>query len=288
MTDIIEENAQSAETPEEDVVPAPSAPPHALVIYPNPEKPTRERLGPEPYMPYAGSRILLSAMPNCGKRNLILNIIHRIVPKPSHCHIVHCNTDTNEYDCLANWDIPMTIYEPSDFPTLENIIHPDEEDEADDAASDADGSDGGCAQEEPDEHCCLQSAPRSGPIVIVDECPTDSLGRIGAHRLERLVNHICTHKNTTLMCSIQSMINIPCKARRGFNHIVLWKQADADVNRLSAERAAISNEMLDDLFGLCQSRHDFIWIDLDEQIDSKWRFRLNFIEPIIINRLEAE
>lgn len=244
-----------------------------IIIFPNPEKVCKVRLGMEDYMPNSSSRILLSAMPNCGKRNLILNIIHRMVPKPSVCHIVHCDPLTIEYDCLSEMGIPVIMYEPTDFPTLANIENPFGDDSELDSDDDSDVG---------------KEIKFDNPLVIVDECTQDQLGKLGCHRLERMVNHICTHRNTTLICSIQSLLNLPPKARRGFNHLVLWKQADKDVNRMSAQRASIEPEMLADMFELCNSKYDFIWIDLDQPHDSKWRYRLNFYEPIIIDRLNCE
>jgi hypothetical protein len=254
-----------------------------LIIFPNPEKNGRIRLGPEEYMPYSSSRILLSAMPNCGKRNLILNIIHRMSPPPSACHIVHCDPLTIEYDCLADMGIQTYMYDPTDFPTLHNIVKPEDND----SAAESGGESGGDEAPPAGEGISTAAAdePRlANPVVIVDECTQDQLGRLGCHRFERLVNHVCTHKNTTLLCSIQSLLNLPPKVRRGFNHFALWKQADKDVNRLSAQRANVPPEMLDDMFELCKNRYDFIWIDLDATHDSPWRFRLNFYEPITIER----
>lgn len=250
------------------------------IIFPNPEKGERRRLGPEPYMPYSSSRILLSAMPNCGKRNLILNIIYHMNPLPTVCHIVHCDPLTVEYDCLGEMGIKVIMYDPSDFPTLKNIEEPEETDS--DNSEDSEN-----AAESADENEEKENKKATSPqntLVIVDECTADQLGKLGSHRLERMVNHICTHRNTTLICSIQSLVNIPPKARRGFNHLVLWKQADKMVNQMSALRASISNDMLEDLFRLCESKYDFIWIDLDESHDSPWRYRLNFYEPITIVR----
>lgn len=247
-------------------------PTDGLVIFPNPEKSNRFKLGDEEFMPMSSSRILLSAMPGCGKRNVILNIIYRMKPKPTHVHLVHCDPSTIEYDCLGDLGIPFSIYSPSEFPTLENIENPnggelgDPDDE--DAEEDAD-----------DDKPIL-----SNPLVIVDECTHDQLGTHGSSRFERMVNHVCTHRNTTLICSIQSLINIPPKARRGFNHLVLWKQADKSVNQMAAVRAGVPYDMLCDLFELLKTKYDFIWIDLDQDIDNPWRFRLNMISPISIIR----
>jgi hypothetical protein len=257
-----EEPQQSKHTPLED---------DTIVIFHNPEKENRRRLGKAEYMPNSSSRILLSGPPDSGKRNVILNVIHRMDPPPDVIHIVHCDPDTIEYDCLNDLGIPVLMYEPSDPPSLKNIEHP--------FGSGENNEEGDKLAEDPESES--EDQPKVlNTVVIVDECPVDVLGKVGASRLERLVNHVCTHRNTTLICSIQSMLNIPPKARRGFNHIALWKQSDKTVNQMAASRAGIPYEMLDVMFNLCTSKYDFIWIDLDSPQDSSLRYRLNFVSPI--------
>lgn len=228
-----------------------------LIIFPNPEKKGLTRLGMEEYMPNTTSRILLSAMPGCGKRNLIFNILHRMKPPPSCVHLVHHDSDTIEYDSISqDMGIPLIIYDPENIPTMNNIENPFDD-------------------EEPDK--------LSNPLIIVDEVTSDSMGKLNTHRFERLVNHCCTHKNATLICSIQNLMNIPPKVRRGFNNFAIWKQADKKLNQLIADRCSISLDTLNDMFELCNDKYDFIYIDLDKNHDSPWRYRLNFIEPILIN-----
>lgn len=243
----------------------PSPPSDALVIYDNPEKRGIARLGLEEYMPNSTSRILLSAMPGCGKRNLIFNILHRMVPPPSRVHLVHNDIHNQEYLPILDMGIPIYVHSPDQFPTLWSIDHPEGE-----SSDDEDGKGAGVKK------------PLDNPLIIVDEVTTDALGKEGSHRFERLVNQGCTHKNATLMCSVQSLMNIPPKARRGFNQFALWKQADKQLNRLVADRASIRAEVLEDLFELCKDKYDFIYVDLDAPHDSQWRYRLNFIEPITI------
>lgn len=240
---------------EDQVVNTLCPPSDTLIIYENPEKKGKVRLGSEVYMPNATSRILLSAMPGCGKRNLIYNILHRMKPPPSVVHLVHHDPHCTEYNSIINMGIPLLMYSPDNFPTLSNIDNPFEDE---------------------------NTLPLQNPLIIVDEITNDSLGKIGSHRFERLVNHACTHRNATLVCSIQSLMSIPPKARRGFNHFALWKQADKQLNKLVADRASIKPETLEDMFELCKDKHDFIYVDLDAPHDSEWRYRLNFIEPITI------
>lgn len=231
-----------------------------LIIFSNPEKKGTTRLGVEEYMPNATSRILMSGMPGSGKRNLIFNIIHRMRPPPSCIHLVHHDPETIEYNAVNDMGIPLLIYDPEDMPTMQNIENPFDEDPA---------------------------PSLNNPLIIFDEITTDSMGKKGTHRFERLVNHTCTHKNATMICSIQSMMNIPAKARRGFNHFALWKQADKLLNKLIADKASIRPETLEDMFELCKDKFDFIYIDLDSPHDGEWRYRLNFIEPISIVPIES-
>ena len=252
-------------------------------IYDNPEKKLPRRLGDEPYMPLSTTRLLLSGLPGCGKRNLIMNIVDRMDPAPSCIHIVHCDPETTEYDNLALLGCPVYTYSPYDFPTFENIVKPDGDDSGSDEGNGAENvgsgeeDDAGSGEVEGD------VKPKKGsPLVIVDEITSDTLGPEGRSRFERLVNHGCTHGDTTLFCSIQSLINLPAKVRRGFNHFALWKQNDISLNRMVSTRCGIKPELLDRLFDLCEDKRDFIYIDMDEGPLSNMRYRLNWMSPIEI------
>lgn len=266
-----------------------------LIIYENPEKLNKRRLWEHESAPYNSSRICLSAMPGCGKRNLILNIVNRLQPKPKVIHVVHCDPNTIEYDCLGELGIPIYIYTPEDFPTLSNIIEPEQKESESDSDS-ADPTDASETPEQADETESSEDAEdtvllekneeKDGrcSVVIVDECPADALGKVGNHRMERLINHISTHYDTLVICSIQNLINMAPAVRRGFNHHCLWKQSDAHANQYAATRAGIPIQMLTDMFELCKSKHDFIWIDLDNHADSQWRYRLNMLYPIYLSQ----
>jgi len=94
------------------------------------------------------------------------------------------------------------------------------------------------------------------------------------------VNHVCTHKNTTLLCSAQSAASIPPAVRRGFNHFALWKQPDEMLNGILARRTSMTIDILNDLFELLRDPHEFIWIDMDSPFDSDWRYRVSMMSPI--------
>lgn len=259
----------SPEAPPEPVPALDRMPPNGvLMIYPNPEKKAATRLGQDEYMPMITSRILFSGPPGSGKRNAMLNLVARIVPPPSVCHLVHHDPTTEEYDILGEWGIPVVMYGPHDFPTLKNIEDPQLGDgltDGEDSSSDGEKT---------------KNKALANPLVIVDEVTSDLLGKKGCSRFERMVNHACTHRNTTLLCSIQSAASIPPVVRRGFNHFVLWKQPDEMLNGILARRSSITPAILNDLFMLLQDPHEHIWIDLDSPIDSDWRYRIGMMEPI--------
>lgn len=246
------------------------------VIFENPEKKDRRRLGPWVYMPYSTSRILLSGLPGVGKRNLILNMIHKMDPYPSCIHVVHIDPLTSEYDALGELGIPVLIYSPEDFPTAGNIEEPEEESGEGEESGESEGSEG------------EEKKKVGSPLVIVDEITTDQLGRVGAARFERLANYVCTHRDTTLICSIQSMMSIPAKVRRAFNHFALWRQNDGILNKMIAGRCGVGMDFLEDLFSLCKNKHEFIYIDLDEGPDSVNRYRLNWMYPIVVSEGVSE
>ncbi len=252
-------------------------PSDVMAIYPNPEKKGPIRLGREEYMPLVTSRILLSGPPGSGKRNVILNLIRRMLPPPNVVHLVHHDPNTEEYDILTDWGMDVLTYGPHDFPTLDNIDNPHGDVPAEDTnkgGGDDDGENSEGTEAEPDKPVL------SNPLVVVDEVTSELLGKKGCSRFERMVNHVCTHRNTTLLCSIQSAASIPAQVRRGFNHFGLWKQPDEMLNKILARRTSITPAVLNDLFMFIRDPHEFIWIDLDSPIDSEWHFRHGFMSPI--------
>lgn len=275
----------------------------AMIIYENPEKKLRRQLGDGEYMVRTSDRILISGMPGSGKRVLILNIINRIKPKYLKAiHIVHSDPNTIEYDCLSDIGVPIYMYAPEDMPTIENIEHPDGSDAENEEAEDGESGSGSDLEEskmeekegkdeklsEKEENSEEEEELKTDSVIIIDECPTHTLGKTGRHRMERIVNHCATHKNCLVLCSIQNLTNLPPNCRRGFNAYALYKQADSQCNHMAAQRSGITPDMLMDMFCLCPTKHDFIFIDLDREKDDPMRFRLNWFYPITIESAEAE
>jgi len=244
-------------------------PDNTLMTFQNPDKQVTRRSGTGEYMPQWPFRLLVCGPPNSGKRNMLLNVIYKLKPPPSAFHIIHYDSETTEYNDLQQFGVPIYYYDPKDFPTIDNLANPDPPEEVDTLDV-----------EESFAEVLDNINFGSDPLVIIDEVTKDILGKEGTSRFERLMNFGSSHKNTTVLCSIQSIVNLPPNCRRGFNNYVLWKQSDKMANTLAATRAGIPPAELDELFGLCQGKHDSIWIDCDRANDDDYRFRLNMLTPI--------
>jgi hypothetical protein len=263
--------AEGSAEKEPQKAPDAAAPPRALLVFQNPDKLGARASGPDDAMPGWPFRILFSGPPGCGKRNLLLNVVFRLRPLPSSIHVVHYDADTREYEELETLGRPIYYYTPADFPTIDNITNPDPPPIGDTADS---------PEEDPLQ--VPEDNLGSDPLVIIDEVTDDVLPNAEMkQRFERLMNYGSSHRNCSVMCSIQSLVNIPAKCRRGFNHFCLWKQPDETASALAANRAGVPVAMLRELFeGLCTDPHDSIWVDTTKHPDSPWRLRLNFLWPI--------
>lgn len=240
-----------------------------LMIFSNPDKRVHRSSGPDPCMPKWPFRALVAGPPNSGKRNLILNVIFMLEPPPSAIHIVHYDPQTEEYGILETLGVPIYYYDPKDFLTMDNLTNPE-------VPTDIKGD--GITEDMKE---VLENINYGAdPLVIIDEVTSDVLGKASTERFERLMNFGSSHKNTTVICSIQSIVNLPAACRRGFNHYALWKQSDRQANTLAATRVGITPDLLYSLFELCHNPHDSIWIDADRRNDDRYRFRLNFTAPI--------
>lgn len=273
-----QDDAGSNDTPGEQ----PTMPPALarLLIFDNPEKKGHRRGGPSEAAPDWPFRLLLSGPPGSGKRNMLLNLIFQLLqPPPSAVHIVHYDPDTVEYTELETLGVPIYYYSASDFPTAENLSAPEEPIIGEHSGSSCSGDEPGDEPgDELDDECVNEYG--ASPLVIIDECTDATLPPESRHRLERLLNYCSTHRNTAVICSIQSALSLPPRARRAFDHYALWPQPDKSASNMAATRAGIPPGMLQELFGLCESRHDCIWIDTTRNQDDPYRYRLNMLWPI--------
>jgi len=261
-----------------------------LLVFSNPDKLRHRTSGLGEFMPDWPFRLLLAGPPGVGKRNLALNLAFRLEPPPSAIHIAHYDPHTREYDELETLGAPIYFYGPEDLPTIENIAAPDpppvgdsdmqaETSQADPSVS-ATPEELAEAEEEAEAKATLSSALGESPLVIFDEITKDILPAAQASRLERLLNYGSTHKNTSVITSIQDITNIPPKSRRAFDHFALWKQPDDGGVTLAANRVGVPPDLLRELFGLCYDKHDSIWVDTHRSPEDPYRFRLNWLTPI--------
>ncbi len=247
----------------------------SLLVFSNPDKQGDRPSGPEEWCPRWPYRCCLSGPPNSGKRNHILNLVFKMHPPPSCVLLVHVDPETREYDILEELGVPLMVFSYDDFPTDENIKNPDPPPFGDTADGISSSSDSDSVDE-----------PRSGadlgssPLVIVDEITSDLLSKEMKVRFERLVNFTSSHRNCTVLCSIQDMMSLQPKVRRAFNHFDLWASPDANQAALVAKRAGIPKEMVQDLLKLCVERRDSIWIDCTRPSGDPYQFRLNIMTPI--------
>jgi len=247
---------------------------------------------------------------------MLLNLVFRLSPPPSAVHVCHYDPSTKEYEELETMGVPVYMYSPDDIVTVSNLVNPDEPPIGDSASDPLElepppeaprgiaqrsrlpagdnilWSAGGPllpfgagipaqpAEEAPPPPENPASTLGACPLVIIDELTSDVLPMTQQMRLERLLNYGSTHKNTSVIASIQNITSIPPKARRGFNQFCLWRSPDENATALAATRAGVPTGMLKELFGLCTDPHDSIWVDTDQPHDSQWRYRLNFLTPI--------
>lgn len=248
----------------------------SLLIFANPEKLNHRPSGTHECLPMWPFRWLLTGPPGSGKRNIYLNIIFRLDPPPSAIHIIHYDPNTIELEILEDLGVPMYYYSYEDIPLSENISNPDEPEIGDSTIPNA-------INESDVEPMDVEQEQNLGecPLVIIDEIIDDLLSPQSRMRLDRLLNYASTHRNCSVICSIQSLISIPSSSRRAFNIFTLWKQADKNSNLLTAQRSGIHPSMLTELFDdLCHDMHDNITIDLTRKIDDPWRIRYNLLCPV--------
>lgn len=95
-------------------------------------------------------------------------------------------------------------------------------------------------------------------LVIVDDFELKELPKTQRANLDRLVGHVSTHRNVSVMIAAQEFFNIPPIARRCASVMVLWKPRDV---RNLYDMSARTGENLEYLFTLAPGQKDSIWID---------------------------
>ena len=201
--------------------------PPELIRFKNPDKkwhetwkPGRDLLDfPHPY------RITLTGPPNSGKSTTVLNILIRAQPLFDRVIIVYPggSEGTSEYDSLGDAaEYVVEIPPPDFFPPAK-------------------------AKE-----------GYKKTLVIIDDFELKELGKTQRSNLDRLIGHVSTHRNVSVMLCAQEYFNVPTVARRCSNVHVFWKPRDVRNLQDMSQRVG---EDLEGLFTLASGAKDSVWID---------------------------
>lgn len=96
-------------------------------------------------------------------------------------------------------------------------------------------------------------------LVIIDDFELKEIGRKQRANLDRLIGHVSTHRNVSVMLCAQEYFNVPTIARRCSNVQVFWKPRDM---RNLGQMSQRVGQDLEELFKLCETQKDSIWVDL--------------------------
>ena len=103
-------------------------------------------------------------------------------------------------------------------------------------------------------------AAGEGPktLCIIDDFELKGLDKTQRASLDRLVGHCSTHRSVSVMLCSQDFYNVPPIARRCANVFVLWKPRD--ISSMNSVAARCGHD-LGQLFKLCKTNKDSIWLD---------------------------
>jgi len=122
---------------------------------------------------------------------------------------------------------------------------------------------------------------REKMMLVLEDIPLSHLSKIQKEMLDRLYGYASSHRFLTVICCAQNFYDIPVGAKRCANLFVLWKQPDIFGLTTMASRTGYTASDFRQLFKLCKSKHDSIWIDCTPE--SPVPLRLNGYTPIHLN-----
>lgn len=106
-------------------------------------------------------------------------------------------------------------------------------------------------------------------LVVIDDYELKEIGKHQRASLDRLVGHVSTHRNVSVVLCTQDYYNFSPIVRRCASTYILWKPRDhRSINTISQR---IGQDMAQ-LFELCKGVHDSIWIDLSPNTPLPLRF----------------
>lgn len=194
-------------------------------------------------------RMLLCGPVSCGKRNLTLNVVANIVPKPERLVVIHMDPGSNEYDGVAT-----EIHGPgSDF-SFESLAKCDEGSGSDDKPA------------------------ASRTLVVIDEVDIAALRPSERKAMTDLMRYGSSHRSTSVIVSFQLFSKCALEIRRLMSAVTLWPGLDAREYKIVAQQYALDPGELSELMSLCGAREP-LTIDLASR-GTPLEFRLCWFWPV--------
>ena len=201
----------------------------------------------------ASYRGILSGVPSCGKSTIIKNLCVYAKPMYKKVLIVHYGADeeggvTDDYKEFED-DEGFSIVGLEGLPDPRKI-----------------------------------NEKREKMLLVLEDLPMANLTKEQKLKIDRIYGYSSSHRFCTVITCAQNSFDINVGARRCSNLFVLWKQPDLLALANMASRTGYTPADFRQLFKLCKSKHDSIWIDLTP--DSPAPLRLNGYQKIELNNNE--
>ena len=194
-------------------------------------------------LPGFPSRIMLAGPPGSGKRNMLLHLLFKMRAKPFQTITVcHSDENTTEYDLLSDQpNYKLRGYSQEGLPGKDDFDL------------------------------------KKRNLLILDELPFLEMNRKQRSELERLFNHVSTHRSVTIVIMSQNLFDVSASIRRSLTHIVLWPSPIQTAVQALSRMLGIQ---LAPIFkSVCTERHDSLTIDFTGDGP---RIRKNWFEPVIV------
>ena len=99
-------------------------------------------------------------------------------------------------------------------------------------------------------------------LIVIDDLELKNLSKEQKTNLDRLFGYVSTHKNISVMCTLQDAFNCPPSVRRCTNLFILWRVTDMDSLAMLSRKVGMSCDEFKYIFKhICKEHHDSLWID---------------------------
>jgi hypothetical protein len=198
-------------------------------------------------------RMLMAGPVSCGKRNLTLNVVSNVVPKPERVIVIHMDSDSREYDGVAT-----EIHGPgSDF-SFASL-----------AKCDGSGSGSGSGEK--------KAMPRT--LVVIDELDLARMKQSERQPLLDLLRYGSSHRSTSVIICFQLFSRASLDVRRLISAVTIWPGLDYREYTLLAVQYGLDVTELRELLSMCGPREP-LTIDLSVSASHPLRYRMCWYWPI--------